>query len=85
MNNDDFIYALAQECIKKFSDAWANIYIYIYITFKFFFHRIQTQKDKDKFDKDNPPMVYACATKWHESRLEMKQLLKSLFRYYKFN
>lgn len=59
--------------------------IYIYITFKFFFHRIQTQKDKDKFDKDNPPMVYACATMWHESRLEMKQLLKSLFRYYEFN
>ena len=34
-------------------------------------------------DDDGPvPMIYACATMWHETRDEMLQLLKSLFRYF---
>ncbi|KAL3836174.1 hypothetical protein ACJMK2_021616 [Sinanodonta woodiana] len=34
------------------------------------------QKAQDRI----PPMIYACATMWHENRIEMVQLLKSLFR-----
>ncbi|XP_076090328.1 chitin synthase chs-2-like [Mytilus galloprovincialis] len=30
--------------------------------------------------KKIPPMIYACATMWHENRQEMVQLLKSLYR-----
>jgi hypothetical protein len=26
------------------------------------------------------PMIYACATMWHETKYEMFQLMKSLFR-----
>ena len=29
---------------------------------------------------DVVPQIYACATMWHETRSEMTQLLKSLFR-----
>lgn len=52
---------------------------------KFSFHRTQEQDDKDKLEKTDtsenvPPMIYACATMWHETRFEMEQLLKSLFR-----
>ena len=36
---------------------------------------------KDEADDDVVPMIYACATMWHETRDEMTQLLKSLFRY----
>ena len=30
---------------------------------------------------DIVPQIYACATMWHETRTEMTQLLKSIFRY----
>ena len=29
---------------------------------------------------DVVPQIYACATMWHETRSEMTQLLKSIFR-----
>ncbi|XP_061190013.1 chitin synthase chs-1-like [Saccostrea echinata] len=41
----------------------------------------QIKEDEDeKFPLQTPPFVYACATMWHENRLEMVQLLKSIFR-----
>ncbi|XP_062583724.1 chitin synthase chs-1-like [Saccostrea cucullata] len=37
-------------------------------------------KEEENFTLQTPPFVYACATMWHENRLEMVQLLKSIFR-----
>ena len=41
-----------------------------------------TKKNKTKSERpeDIVPMVYACATMWHENKTEMTQLMKSIFR-----
>ncbi|XP_060081250.1 uncharacterized protein LOC132560604 [Ylistrum balloti] len=50
------------------------------------FYRLKPDdmRDSNLEDKETTdvisPMVYACATMWHETRQEMVQLLKSLFR-----
>ena len=39
-------------------------------------------EDDDVYKADDVvPQIYACATMWHETRNEMIQLLKSLFRF----
>lgn len=50
----------------------------------FFSYRMQSPSEvtENKTESSKtPPLVYACATMWHETRQEMLQLLKSLFRY----
>lgn len=44
-------------------------------------HNSGSTAKTDEMAKEIPPMIYACATMWHESRVEIVQLLKSLFRY----
>ncbi|CAC5369431.1 CHS1 [Mytilus coruscus] len=41
--------------------------------------RIALEENKTSLKKI-PPMIYACATMWHENRQEMVQILKSLYR-----
>nr|AHX26709.1 chitin synthase [Platynereis dumerilii] len=38
------------------------------------------RRKKEDCEEQTIPMVYACATLWHETDQEMKQLLKSIFR-----
>ncbi|KAJ8307221.1 hypothetical protein KUTeg_015305 [Tegillarca granosa] len=36
--------------------------------------------NKNNIQNKSPPMIYACATMWHENRQEMVQIMKSLYR-----
>ncbi|KAK3106192.1 hypothetical protein FSP39_014652 [Pinctada imbricata] len=42
--------------------------------------RAGNNEEDEKRDITIPPMIYACATMWHENRQEMVQILKSLYR-----
>ena len=37
--------------------------------------------DESSGGTEGTPLIYACATMWHETRKEMAQLMKSIFRY----
>ena len=39
-----------------------------------------TSRGEQKFDKDRITRIYGCATMWHETKSEMVEILKSLFR-----
>ncbi|KAH3829630.1 hypothetical protein DPMN_102944 [Dreissena polymorpha] len=39
------------------------------------------EPDAEQYKADDVvPQIYACATMWHETRAEMTNLLKSIFR-----
>ncbi len=40
----------------------------------------QDSGDTPPYDEHAVPMIYACATMWHEEEDEMKALFKSIFR-----
>lgn len=37
-------------------------------------------KEWSELREDDTPMINMCATMWHESEVEMVQILKSIFR-----
>ncbi|XP_021367708.1 uncharacterized protein LOC110459671 [Mizuhopecten yessoensis] len=41
--------------------------------------QVQSEIPSSKQPKESPPDIYACATLWHETPMEMTQLMKSLF------
>ena len=41
---------------------------------------LPTDKKKEDFEDGGVPLIYLCATCWHETEEEMLALLKSLFR-----
>lgn len=41
--------------------------------------------ESKKYEESIPTKVYICATMWHENRTEMKQIMKTLFRYVNFS
>ena len=55
---------------------FSHFYMYIY-----FQGREDINQSDDAAQPQQPvPIIYACATMWHETEKEMTQLLKSLFR-----
>ena len=51
------------------------------------FHDISESTDTEKklLLTDSTPLVYICATMWHENEQEMIYMLKSIFRYHQWN
>lgn len=51
-----------------------------YLIFYLFFIKDHIEPDLTLERKFPVPMIYVCATMWHETTSEMVQLLKSIFR-----
>ena len=62
---------------------------YTFLSFFSFFFIQSLDGDGTLFSEDvsgsgsaeSTPLIYACATMWHETWKEMAQLMKSIFRY----
>ena len=44
-------------------------------------HQLKEEPEPKKEEKSPNTKVYICATMWHENRVEMKQILISIFRF----